>query len=59
MGVLRSLAAATVPCERVVLTNYATADIRRQCLALLCDFSHAAAAGGFRPYERRRRFAPE
>lgn len=32
MGVLRALAAA--PFERVVLTNYATADIRRQCLAL-------------------------
>jgi DNA-binding NarL/FixJ family response regulator len=32
MGVLRALAAATF--ERVVLTNYATADIRRQCLAL-------------------------
>jgi DNA-binding NarL/FixJ family response regulator len=32
MGVLRALASA--PFERVVLTNYATADIRRQCLAL-------------------------
>jgi len=34
MGVLRSLAASEAPFERVVLTNYATADIRRQCLAL-------------------------
>jgi DNA-binding NarL/FixJ family response regulator len=34
MGVLRALLAAAVPFERVVLTNYATADIRRQCLAL-------------------------
>jgi DNA-binding NarL/FixJ family response regulator len=34
MGVLRALLAADVPFERVVLTNYATADIRRQCLAL-------------------------
>jgi DNA-binding NarL/FixJ family response regulator len=32
MGVLRAL--STAPFERVVLTNYATADIRRQCLAL-------------------------
>ena len=32
MGVLRALSEA--PFERVVLTNYATADIRRQCLAL-------------------------
>ena len=32
MGVLRAL--TTAPFERVVLTNYATADIRRQCLAL-------------------------
>ena len=34
MGVLRSLADAEASFERVVLTNYATADIRRQCLAL-------------------------
>ena len=34
MGVLRTLAASAAPFERVVLTNYATADIRRQCLAL-------------------------
>jgi DNA-binding NarL/FixJ family response regulator len=34
MGVLRALHAAEAPFERVVLTNYATADIRRQCLAL-------------------------
>jgi len=34
MGVLRQLADAAAPFERVVLTNYATADIRRQCLAL-------------------------
>ena len=34
MGVLRALHAADAPFERVVLTNYATADIRRQCLAL-------------------------
>ena len=34
MGVLRALQAAGVGFERVVLTNYATADIRRQCLAL-------------------------
>jgi DNA-binding NarL/FixJ family response regulator len=34
MGVLRALHAAGAPFERVVLTNYATADIRRQCLAL-------------------------
>jgi DNA-binding NarL/FixJ family response regulator len=34
MGVLRELHAAAAPFERVVLTNYATADIRRQCLAL-------------------------
>ncbi len=34
MGVLRALLAADAPFERVVLTNYATADIRRQCLAL-------------------------
>ncbi|MEO5688257.1 MAG: response regulator [Burkholderiaceae bacterium] len=34
MGVLRALHAAAAPFERVVLTNYATADIRRQCLAL-------------------------
>ena len=34
MGVLRALYAAEAPFERVVLTNYATADIRRQCLAL-------------------------
>jgi len=34
MGVLRALLAAAAPFERVVLTNYATPDIRRQCLAL-------------------------
>lgn len=34
MGVLRQLADAEAPFERVVLTNYATPDIRRQCLAL-------------------------
>ncbi|HEY9023730.1 MAG TPA: response regulator [Burkholderiaceae bacterium] len=34
MGVLRALHASGAPFERVVLTNYATADIRRQCLAL-------------------------
>ncbi|HEX7639454.1 MAG TPA: response regulator [Burkholderiaceae bacterium] len=34
MGVLRALQAAGAGFERVVLTNYATADIRRQCLAL-------------------------
>jgi DNA-binding NarL/FixJ family response regulator len=34
MGVLRALHAADARFERVVLTNYATPDIRRQCLAL-------------------------
>jgi len=34
MGVLRALHAQAAPFERVVLTNYATPDIRRQCLAL-------------------------
>jgi len=34
IGVLRALQASQSPFERVVLTNYATADIRRQCLAL-------------------------
>ena len=34
MGVLRALHAADASFERVVLTNYAAADIRRQCLAL-------------------------
>jgi DNA-binding NarL/FixJ family response regulator len=34
MGVLRQLADVEASFERVVLTNYATADIRRQCLAL-------------------------
>ena len=34
MGLLRALLANAASFERVVLTNYATADIRRQCLAL-------------------------
>ena len=34
LGVLRSLVETRAPFERVVLTNYATSDMRRQCLAL-------------------------
>jgi DNA-binding NarL/FixJ family response regulator len=34
MGVLRAMRDAGVQTERVVLTNYATDDIRRHCLAL-------------------------
>jgi DNA-binding NarL/FixJ family response regulator len=34
MGVLRALRAAEAAPERVVLTNYASPDLRRQCLAL-------------------------
>lgn len=34
LGVLRSLKAYNVGIERVVLTNYASVDIRRQCLQL-------------------------
>jgi len=34
LGVLRTLAESPTAFERVVLTNYATTDIRRQCLAL-------------------------
>jgi len=34
MGVLRALRAAANAPERVVLTNYASPDLRRQCLAL-------------------------
>ena len=34
MGVLRALHAAQGAPERVVLTNYASPDLRRQCLAL-------------------------
>lgn len=34
MGLLQTLQGARSPCERVVLTNYANADVRRHCLAL-------------------------
>ncbi len=34
MGVLKALRDAGAPVERVVLTNYATDDMRRHCLAL-------------------------
>lgn len=34
LGVLRGLASQGVPVERVVLTNYATEDIRRECAQL-------------------------
>ncbi|MBI3369748.1 MAG: response regulator transcription factor [Burkholderiales bacterium] len=34
MGVLRGLQGAGVACDRVVLTNYATDDMRRACMRL-------------------------
>lgn len=34
LGVLKALAAARLPLRAVVLTNYATPDVRRHCLAL-------------------------
>ena len=37
LGVLRAVQEAGVVGRRVVLTNYATADIRRRCLALGAD----------------------
>ncbi len=37
LGVLRALAQAGHPSRRVVLTNYATSEMRRQCAALGAD----------------------
>ncbi len=37
MGVLQSANSLGLSCKRVVLTNYATADIRRRCLELGAD----------------------
>lgn len=37
LGVLRAAAEAGVPARRVVLTNYATPDIRRRCAELGAD----------------------
>ena len=34
LGVLRSVAAAGIAAQRVVLTNYATPDMRQKCMAL-------------------------
>jgi DNA-binding NarL/FixJ family response regulator len=37
LGVLRAMLSAGLPSKRVVLTNYATADVRKACLQLGAD----------------------